>query len=265
MRENPTKSQEDVFRPFLDSFWAAGIAAAATAGNEQSKEMPPIGKSLTRHVPRCHGGAGTPLVVVGNVHYNNSRNPDSQYLELQDPPQDHLGILTLYAVGSRVVCAATGPPGSVNQWARQLDGTSQATAMTSGLMAYFLADPVLHASFVAGGVGNMPMRLKTHLIQVALANKSPLRMAGQRDIPILSSGDNIECDGGRVPPPDFVVPPLPELEVLLPPRALELSRVSEGFKLVWEPGVQLSVRSKATVTASPAEQGTPPIPRYKDS
>lgn len=197
----------DVFSVFLNNLYAAGIVAVASAGNNARYGNPSI-EDLSFNTPRSNGGRDTPLIVVGNAKDDGTRVPTSQNLDSEDK-----GILSLYANGDQVICAAsTGN----NDWAVEPSGTSQATALTAGLISYFLSDSTLRNIFAAGGVANVPMAVKNYLIEQATAFKG----VWSDGIPRASTGVDVSCtnpsgsgDGPAVPP--FVAPPLTATQLML--------------------------------------------------
>jgi len=96
------------------------------------------------------------LIVVGNARLDNSRYVKSTYRDRLDQ-----GILTIYNIGTDIECAgrqngSDGVPVSYASddgtlWHVEPPGTSQATALTAGLIAYLLTDPQLVPLFNVGG------------------------------------------------------------------------------------------------------------------
>ncbi|KAM7198550.1 hypothetical protein V8F33_005056 [Rhypophila sp. PSN 637] len=218
----------DVLGAFLHALAEMGVAAVASSGNFADKKGLEDFATLQAHSPRRNGGANSPLVVVGNADKDGNRYPSSNWKDT-----DNAGILTLYMNGDDILCAVKE---GTDAWGKEPAGTSQATAATAGLMAYFLGDPELRAQFTAGGVGNMPMRLKKHLIDVSVAHKG---IGGWGDantdsVPRLSNGESITCGGEGVtveqeapPMPAYVSPPNTATR-----RQLATSEVSYGMDLV---------------------------------
>jgi hypothetical protein len=64
----PTRNpgNTDVFGPFLQNLYNAGIVAVASAGNLEGLQNEEVA-DLSFHTPRRNGGANTPLIVVGNA------------------------------------------------------------------------------------------------------------------------------------------------------------------------------------------------------
>ncbi|KAK3308375.1 peptidase S8/S53 domain-containing protein [Chaetomium strumarium] len=220
----------DAIGVYLHALFELGVAAAASAGNLANNADAADFARLEAHTPRRNGGADSPLVVVGNADESGNRYVTSNHVDTHAR-----GILTLYAPGVDVLCAVKT---ATNAWGKEPPGTSQATAATAGLMAYFLSDPALRAQFTAGGVGNMPMRLKQYLIDVSTQQKG---IGGWGDqftdtLPRLSSGENVECGGGggggsvvqgAPPVPGYVSPPETAFG-----RALTTVPVSSGLTVV---------------------------------
>jgi hypothetical protein len=188
---------------------------------------------MEAHTPRRNGGADSPLVVVGNADHTGNRHESSNWVD-----KNNKGILTLYAPGVDILCAVKT---STNAYAIEPPGTSQATAVTAGLMAYFLSDPVLHTQFTAGGPENMPMRLKQYLIEVSTQQKG---IGGWGDantdhIPRLSNGENVECS-------ENVVQGAPAVPAYVSPsetatgKVLATSIVSQGTSVVLPAALRVS-------------------------
>lgn len=204
--DDDEKHNYDVMGIYINALADIGVAAAASAGNYAGVTGLEDFATLEAHSPRRNGGANHPLVVVGNADPTGNRYRTSNWVDTHGR-----GILTVYGPGTDVLCAVKT---DTNAYGVEPPGTSQATAATAGLMAYFLSDPALHAQFVAGGVGNMPMRLKQHLVSVATAQKG---VGGWGDentdyVPRLANGENVECGGegvvkGGPPVPEYVKPP----------------------------------------------------------
>jgi hypothetical protein len=182
------------------------------------------------------GGTFSPLIVVGNAQYDNSRHPSSQFRDV-----DRRGILSIYNIGTNVVCAVPNPARVPAQsdwgqsWNFEPAGTSQATAITAGMLAYYLSDPQINALFRAGGLANVGMTAKTYLLNVARGNKGA--DAGQGDgIPRAALGDLVPCAGGPVSRPI-----IPEVQNPRPtdPKILSTSLITEGQAVVYNPLVSL--------------------------
>ncbi|KAL2135249.1 hypothetical protein VTI74DRAFT_9234 [Chaetomium olivicolor] len=215
----------DAIGVYLHALFNMGVAAAASAGNYADKPSFAAYATLQAHTPRRNGGANSPLVVVGNADKDGKRYPSSNFRD-----EANEGILTVYMNGDDILCAVKD---NTNAWAKEPAGTSQATAATAGLMAYFLSDPELRAQFVEGGVQNMPMRLKQHLVAVSTAQKG---IGGWGDpdtdhIPRLATGENVECNSnviqGSPPVPQYQSPPQTATG-----RQLATSEVTSGMTVV---------------------------------
>jgi hypothetical protein len=234
----------DALGVYLNALFDLGVAATASAGNWANRPDLAEFAKLEAQTPRRNGGTNSPLVVVGNADQSGNRYESSNHVDT-----NNAGILTLYAPGTNILCAVKD---NTDAWNIEPPGTSQATALTAGLMAYFLSDPVLHAQFVDGGVQNMPMRLKQYLIDVSTANKG---IGGWGDpntdnVPRISNGENVECSTdvqqGAPPVPAFVMPPQSAtgkqfasteisqgLTVVLP-QSLRVSLISFHFPGIWD-------------------------------
>jgi hypothetical protein len=190
----------DVLSFYLSKYWENGIVTVSSAGN-YAQEVSSF-QFLDRVSPRKAGGASTPHIVVGNAMPDGTRNPTSQFLESVQPAK---GILSIYNIGTSVQCAlASGN----DDWGVVPDGTSQATAITAGMIAYFLSDPTLVSQFKSnGGLASLPAAVKAFLINLGAQQR--LNTFGD-NIPRASLGDVMgPCTGGGpgpVPVPAFVVP-----------------------------------------------------------
>ncbi|KAL2802194.1 hypothetical protein BJX63DRAFT_441347 [Aspergillus granulosus] len=226
--------KRDIFDRFLSWFYNLGVSVVCSAGNDQRHQRPAEQLDLSYFLPRGKGGADTPLIVVGNSFYNNSRHPDSQYGDSGD-----LGILTLYNVGTDVDCATiqytTGDHpipiiDAVSSYRIQPAGTSQATAITAGMIAYYLSQPDLKARFMANGPDQMPKSIKSYLRTIAVRYKG----APVDGIPRAASGDVIPCVEGTAGRP-----PIVDLELNLPtsadPRTFATTQVTDGEAIVISP------------------------------
>ena len=243
--EPPTDGTQntDAIGVYLKSLFDIGVAAAASAGNWADIPDRALFAKLAAQSPRRNGGTNSPLVVVGNADQTGNRYAASNWVD-----ENNEGILTVYAPGTDILCAVKD---NTNAWNVEPAGTSQATAATAGLMAYFLSDPALQAQFTAGGAQNMPMRLKQHLIQVSTTQKG---IGGWGDantdgVPRLSNGENVECGGadvavvqGAPPVPAFVAPPQTATG-----KSLARSVVSEGMSVVLPASLRVSLVLVAVV------------------
>lgn len=231
----------DALGVYLHALFDLGVAAASSAGNYADNPSLALYAQLETYTPRCNGGANSPLVVVGNADSTGNRYASSNWVDT-----NNAGILTVYAPGVDILCAVKD---NTNAWAKEPPGTSQATALTAGLMAYFLSDPVLYAQFNAGGSQNMPMRLKQHLIAVSTAQKG---IGGRGDansdnVPRLSNGENVECNDANVvqgapPVPAFAMPPDTATG-----KALTEMGVSEGLSVVLPQSLRVSLQVSVMV------------------
>ncbi len=214
----------DALGVYLGALLDMGVAAVASAGNLGNRPDLAEYARLEAYTPRRNGGTNFPLVVVGNSDDAGNRYETSNYVDTANA-----GILTVYAPGVNISCAVkTG----TNAWGREPPGASQSTPLTAGLMGYYLSDPALQAQFVAGGAGNMPMRLKQYLIDVSRANKGTGGWgdAHTDNVPRLSNGENAECTDaiGAMPPvPAFVAPPETSTNM-----QFAFTEISQGLNMV---------------------------------
>ncbi|KAF2807844.1 subtilisin-like protein [Mytilinidion resinicola] len=187
----------DVFAIYLNLFWKAGIVTVCSAGNFGDHPDANV-QRLDFQTPRSNGGSGTPLIVVGNSQPDGTPNAKSQ---TSDP--DGKGILSIYNLGTNVQCAFKT---TNNAWGRDPDGTSQATAITAGMIAYFLSNADLQKEWANTGVSNLPMAAKNYLLDLGKQQKGRSWTDG---IPRASIGDMVPCQNGvagPVPIPNFQVP-----------------------------------------------------------
>lgn len=195
-------TRTDVWSLKLRDVYAAGIVAAAAAGNGALGSA--AFRALDTQAPARSGGRSNPLIVVGNSDYDNTRYQTSKY---EDPSGK--GILTIYAVGVDVVCGtyvtgADNTPTAQNAFKLLTDGesgnqqgTSQATAQTVGIIANMLVDPNLRTQLMAGGATNLAMAVKTMLISMGFANKGLFTQGAITDgIPRLTSNVLVNCPAG---------------------------------------------------------------------
>jgi hypothetical protein len=143
----------------------------------------------------------------------------------------------------------------VSSYRIQPAGTSQATAITAGMIAYYLSQPDLKARFLANGPGQMPMAIKSYLRTIAVRYKGAASPAD--GIPRAALGDVIPCVGGTAGRP-----PIADLELDLPtsadPRTFATTQVTDGEAVMISPLVSLSLYSALfganfSVTASMLE------------
>lgn len=211
----------DIIESFLPRLYEKGIVVVCSAGNGGSA------KPLNEETPRMHGGRNTPLIVVGATEFDENRWWQSQHI---DPNDD--GILSIYANGANVLSA----------WSRDDDqyrtasGTSEATAVTSGLIAYLIANDVLQAQLLQAGLtSNFATAVKAHIRQLGTSMKGHTRfdpLGTPDNVPRLSNGEAVEClqQNGQVSQPTYQMP-MPELQQILPP-AYPTILVAEGLDIV---------------------------------
>ncbi|PYI31449.1 hypothetical protein BP00DRAFT_474956 [Aspergillus indologenus CBS 114.80] len=221
--------QQDVFDKYLQWFYDLGIAVVCSAGNDAAQQRDPAQLDLNYLYPRGKGGADTPLIVVGNALFDNSRNPNSQFRD-----NDQRGILTLYNVGTNVDCATVGyndqgvDTFQLNVYAVEPAGTSQATAITAGMIAYYLSQPDLRAQFMANGLGSMSKAIKTYLQNTA--NQYKLDAGLTDGIPRAALGDVVPCSGGTAGRP--AINPNPFVPAATDLRQLVRTQVTDGTTVV---------------------------------
>ncbi|RAH81716.1 hypothetical protein BO86DRAFT_399552 [Aspergillus japonicus CBS 114.51] len=221
--------QQDVFDKYLQWFYDLGIAVVCSAGNDAAQQRDPAQLDLNYLYPRGKGGADTPLIVVGNALFDNSRNPNSQFRD-----NDQRGILTLYNVGTNVDCATVGyndqgvDTSQLNVYAVEPAGTSQATAITAGMIAYYLSQPDLRAQFMANGLGSMSKAIKTYLQNTA--NQYKLDAGLTDGIPRAALGDVVPCTRGTAGRP--AINPNPFVPAATDLRQLVRTQVTDGTTVV---------------------------------
>ncbi|KAH7362816.1 peptidase S8/S53 domain-containing protein [Plectosphaerella cucumerina] len=231
----------NVFQILMPLVWSKGIVALASAGNDhRSGDINNDVYQIDYKLPRGVGGTDTPLIVVGNNQFDNTRYPTSQFLD-----RTSKGVLTVYNVGTNVDCAVRGrhPNGEyidVNQdnlttYGVEPPGTSQATAITAGMVAYWLGDPVLHAQFMVNGVSGFAREVKRHLVNTAIKFKWNTAVAIGDGIPRAALGEYVLCprDATTVAGLPAVSPPfIPSLNTR---RVLTYTDVTEGTTMVLNP------------------------------
>ncbi|KAH6710677.1 hypothetical protein BKA61DRAFT_694333 [Leptodontidium sp. MPI-SDFR-AT-0119] len=210
----------DIIGAYLARLYRSGIVVVCSAGNNGNFEINLIDKT-----PRVHGGRDTSLIVVGATTFDEIRWPNSQVID----PNDQ-GILSIYANGVDVVSA----------WFQDDDlyttasGTSEATAVTSGRIAYLIANDVLQAQLVQGGLSNFASAVKAHIRQLGTNMKGTARVdpvyATPDTVPRLANGEAIECptQNGQVAQPAYQVAPGAQ-EIL--PAAYPTIQVSDGMQV----------------------------------
>ncbi|KAI1410322.1 peptidase S8/S53 domain-containing protein [Hypoxylon sp. FL1857] len=134
----------DPFADLLQRTEQANIIPVASSGNYENQD-------LTDNTPRRNGGANTNMIVVGAADETSSRYSTSTF---KDPSGQN--ILSIYAMGRRVVCAGQDSPNSY----KRNTGSSPATAQVAGIVAMYLAK----------GLTTVP-NAKQYLLQEALRLK----------------------------------------------------------------------------------------------
>jgi hypothetical protein len=213
-----------------------GVVAVRSAGNRQLDAIPDTVKDLSFQTPRVLGGFTSPLIVVGNAMFNGSRSPSSQYQDMGNK-----GILTLYNVGSGVECAVKQPgadsanPDLGQSWGIEPSGTSKATAITAGMIAYYLSDPALSTTFLAAGPPGVAPAVKAFLISNSMALKGDASTGD--GFPRAELGELVPCTRGLPDVPDI---PQPYEAPLGDPHDLMTRDVTNGTSVVYTPLVRIS-------------------------
>jgi subtilisin family serine protease len=119
---------------------------------------------------------------------NRNRDPGSQVIDLMTlefslSTQMVLMFYLLFFLGDDTFTTATG--------------TSEATAQTAGMAAYFLANNLLQATFMANGMAKVGTNVKDYLRQIGTGMKGISRtypVTGAVDsVPRLSNGETVPC------------------------------------------------------------------------
>ncbi|CEL00435.1 hypothetical protein ASPCAL00035 [Aspergillus calidoustus] len=176
-------NSRNVCDTIFDWYWSSGIATVASAGNDESSDHAPAYKDLSSNLPRGAGGANTNLIVVGNSQWDTTRYPSSNYRDTGG-----LGILSLYNLGMGVECGVLG-----SAWAVGPPGSSQATAITAGMVAYYLHQPELYADWTIGGASNVPWKVKQYLLSTARQYMGS--DFGGDSTPRAALGETVPCAG----------------------------------------------------------------------
>lgn len=210
----------DIVGATLARLYRLGIVVVCSAGNGG------LVSALNAETPRMHGGATTPLIVVGATEANESRWWRSQVL---DP--GGAGILSIYANGVNVVSASWRDDDLYSLGT----GTSEATALTSGFVAYLLANDVLQARFAANGLPNVAAEVKNYILALATDMKGTARTDPNTNtpdpVPRLSNGEFMECPAasGVVNVPAYQIP-MQDQEIL--PGTYPSIQVTDGTDIV---------------------------------
>ncbi|KAL5332569.1 peptidase S8/S53 domain-containing protein, partial [Aspergillus crustosus] len=184
----PPAGSKNSFDILYGWFTKQGIVTVAAAHNYADKPFATEDmKDLAQGLPRALGGANRPLIVVGNAQHDNTRFSSSCYEDSSDS-----GILTLYNYGTSVECATLD-----SKWMADITGTSGATALTAGQIAYYLSQPDLKAQFQADGLPNMAMNVKNYLREQGRIYKGLDEGDG---IPRAALGDLMPCSSTEATP-----------------------------------------------------------------
>ncbi|KAH8807745.1 hypothetical protein F5884DRAFT_900089 [Xylogone sp. PMI_703] len=117
--------QPDPFRKFLRRLNQANIVVALAAGNGGRSDN----NNMANRSPARYGGTNTNHIIVGAVDQNGIR---ADFSNSQDTAG--AGYLSVYTNGVNIVAAQSGS----GTFYRADNGTSQATAITSGLISILL-------------------------------------------------------------------------------------------------------------------------------
>ncbi|KAK6347941.1 hypothetical protein TWF718_005761 [Orbilia javanica] len=151
-----TRQQIDVFTLFLDRLGGAQlkIITVLAAGNDAED-----GLAIEIRTPQLHGGSATNLIIVGNARADNTRNPKSS-ISTRD-------LLSFYNIGTDTLVAHHVE--DFDWWS--MSGTSNAAALTSGLIATFLSDDDIRTGLLSGFGTRMGYGAKVFLHAWAQGNK----------------------------------------------------------------------------------------------
>ncbi|KAL5334222.1 hypothetical protein BJX70DRAFT_378887 [Aspergillus crustosus] len=211
----PNPHSNNIFDIALNWYWANGIATVTSSGNTAARRnVPAEVKDLSYALPRALGSATNPLIVVGNAQADGTRNPASNFRDSKN-----LGILSIYNIGN-VECADLNGNWDIGS------GTSVATALTAGLMAYYISQPDLKAQFAADGQAEFAMNVKQYLIDTATQYKG----TWNDGVPRAASGDVVRCADGMAGRPT-----VQDLRGIESDHTLKTTEVTQGTKVVVDP------------------------------
>ena len=152
--EFETHFENTIFKKLLADSFSNGIVVLCSAGNEGK-----VGTDVSTRVPAglSQVQGSEDLIVVGSV------GPTGQVSDFTNKDKD--GRITVYANGEDVIAASNE---NNDGWTIG-QGTSEATAMTSGLVAYFLGRPGVGDELRANGNANVARNVKRRLLKEAYA------------------------------------------------------------------------------------------------
>ena len=146
--EFDTHMQNTIFKPLLKDSFDNGIVVVCAAGNDGKNNV-----DVSTRVPAglAQDPSSQQLIVVGSVGETGKLSEFTN--------RDSNGIVTVHANGEGYIAASH----QNNDGWSVAQGTSEATAMTSGLVAYFLGKPGVGDQLQMGGAGGIAMRVKNYL------------------------------------------------------------------------------------------------------
>jgi len=170
-------AKTDPFPKMLAALAKANIAVVIAAGN--NAETNP---DLTQNSPQKWGGSSTPYIVVGAADQNGLRGPFSNYRD-----SNRKGIFSLYNHGVNVLSVLP----ETSSFFKSQDGTSQAAALTSGLL-----------SALIGQGQATPQLAKETLQRIGTTKKGPSWLVDNQRLPVVppaTTNNEIPCPTGMSP------------------------------------------------------------------
>jgi subtilisin family serine protease len=148
--EMNTHMQNTIFKPLMKDSFKNGIVVVCAAGNGGHKNVD-VSTRAPAGLAQDQGELFPQLIVVGSVGATGELSTFTN--------KDSNGIVTVYANGEDYIAASYQDS---NGWS-VAQGTSEATAMASGLVAYFLGKPGVGDRLRTGETGGIAMRVKDYL------------------------------------------------------------------------------------------------------
>jgi subtilisin family serine protease len=145
-----THLQNTIFKPLLEDSFKNGIVVVCAAGNDGQRNVD-VSTLAPAALARNGENFFPQLIVVGSVGATGELSTFTS--------KDSNGIITVYTNGEGYIAASYQDN---NGWS-VAQGTSEATAMASGLVAYFLGKPGVGDQLRTGETGEIATRVKEYL------------------------------------------------------------------------------------------------------
>jgi len=162
----------------LRDAFGAGIVVVCASGNEDYRDP---NHDVNHYMPAIYADAAyypDELIVIGA--YNWATNAKSTFNQA-----DSGNLITAFTSGEDILAASTTDPDD-DAWGIG-SGTSDATAITSGLIAYFLGQAQWAGRLAVGGQTKIAENARNLLLDLSIVTSSGVKVINNRELESYSS------------------------------------------------------------------------------